>query len=467
MMRTLIQNGAVATGSDLVRADLLIEGETVALLGRDLAGRSGPVDRLVDASGLYVLPGGVDVHTHLSLWTGSALSSDDFETGTRAAAFGGTTTLVDFATPLRGGSLRQALAERRAEAAGKACIDYGFHMVVRDVTPSALSEMEALVREDGVSSFKLFTAYPGVYQVDDASLLRALQRAGRIGALAMVHAENGGAIEVLVEQALARGDTEPRCHPLTRPAVLEAEATGRCIALAEVADAPIYFVHLSSREALARVRSARQRGLRVFAETCPHYLFLTQQDLERAGPEGAKLVCSPPLRESDDADALWRGLALGELQAVATDHCPFDFSGPKQLGRASFAEIPNGLPAVETRLSLLWDGGVRTGRLSVPRFVHLTSTAPAQLFGLYPRKGTLMPGSDADVVLWDPSRPTSLDAKSLHMRVDYSPYEGLRLLGGPRQVFARGELIVDGETWLGRAGSGRFIPRGPSALLTP
>ncbi len=461
-MRTLIHNGTLATGTDLVRADLLIEGETVALLGRELEGRVGPVERRVDASGLYVLPGGIDVHTHLSLWTGAALSSDDFETGTRAAAFGGTTTVLDFAAQARGVPLRKALAERRAQADGKACVDYGLHMALREVTADAVSEMEALAREDGVSSFKLFTAYPGTYQVDDGAVLRALQQARRVGAMVMVHAENGGAIEVLVEQALARGEVAPRFHALTRPAALEAEATRRCIALAEVAKAPLYVVHVSCREALEHIAAARRAGLPVFAETCPQYLFLTQEDLEREGADGGKLVCSPPLRSRADNDALWRGLALGDLQVVATDHCPFDFCGAKQLGRESFAKIPNGLPGIEARLSLVWDGGVRTGLFDVRRFVDRTSTGPARLFGLYPKKGALLPGSDADVVVWDPSLERSLDAKRLHMRVDYSPYEGRRALGGPRLVFARGELIVDGDAFLGRAGAGRFLKRGPS-----
>jgi dihydropyrimidinase len=461
-MRTLIENGTLVTGADLLRADLLIEGEAVGLVGIGLARRVGPVDRVVDATGLYVLPGGVDVHTHLSLSTAQTVSTDDFETGTRAAAFGGTTTILDFAAQPKGGTLAQGLAERHAQARGKACIDYGFHMVVREVTRATLAQMDLLVREEGVSSFKVFMAYPGLYQLDDASILRALQQARDSGALILAHAENGGAIDVLVAQALARGETAPRFHALTRPAALEAEATGRCLALAEVAKAPLYIVHLSSREALDRVREAREKGLPAFAETCPHYLFLTRQDLDREGFEGAKFVCSPPLREREDAEALWRGLALGHVQVVATDHCPFDFRGQKELGRAHFAAIPNGLPAIETRLSLLWDGGVRGGRFDVQRFVQLTSTAPARLFGLYPKKGSLLPGADADVVVWDPQRTVSLDQGDLHMRVDYSPYEGRRALGGPRLVFARGELLVDGGEWLGSAGRGHFLRRGRS-----
>jgi len=461
-MRTLIKNGTLATGSDLAQADLVIEGETIALLGLDLAARAGPFDRVVDAAGLYVLPGGVDVHTHLELDTGATVSTDDFATGTRAAAFGGTTTIIDFAAQPKGGTLAEGLRRRHEEARGKACIDYGFHMVVREVTAGTLAEMDALCRGEGVTSFKLFTAYPGVYQVDDGALLRAMQQARASGGMILVHAENGHAIEVLVEQALARGEAAPRFHALTRPAVLEAEATGRCIALAEVAQAPLYVVHLSAPEALARVREARERGLPVHAETCPQYLFLSRPELSRDGFEGAKFVCSPPLREPGDAEALWRGLSLGQLEVVATDHCPFDYAGQKERGRARFTAIPNGLPAIETRLPLLWDGGVRAGRFDVPRFVQLTSTGPARLFGLYPKKGALLPGADADVVVWDPERPVSLDQRDLHMRVDYSPYEGRRAVGGPRLVFARGELVVEDGAFRGRAGAGRYLRRGPS-----
>jgi dihydropyrimidinase len=459
-MRTLIQNGTLATASDLFRGDLLIEDETIAMVGVGLADRVGPVDQVIDATGRYVMPGGIDPHVHLDLPCGAATSSDDFETGTRAAAFGGTTTIIDFAAQERGGTLRAGLDAALRLAEGKAAIDYAFHMTMRSITDESLAEMDELVRE-GVPSFKLFTAYPGNYMLDDGAIFRALQRTAGNGGLVLMHAENGPVIDVLVQQALARGETAPRFHALTRPARLEAEATGRCVALAEVAGAPLYIVHLSSRQALEEVRRARGRGLPVWAETCPQYLFLSQRDIEASGFEGAKVVFSPPVRDPGDAEHLWRGLALGDLALVGTDHCPFFFAGQKDLGREVFTKIPNGLPAIETRLLLLWDAGVRGGRFDVNRFVELTSTAPAKIHGLYPRKGTLVPGSDADVVVWDPERKVSLDAARLHMRTDYSPYEGRTVLGGPEKVFSRGELIVDGERWCGRAGAGRFLRREP------
>jgi len=460
-MRTLIRDGMLATAAEVFQADLLIEDETIALVGRGLADRVGPVDRVIDARGRYVLPGGIDVHVHLELALAGTVSSDDFETGTRAAAFGGTTTIIDFANQAQGGTLHEALSALRRKAENRACIDFGFHVAIRTVDARSLEEMDALVREQGVSSFKLFTAYPGSFMVDDASLFKALQRAERNGALVLVHAENGPVIDVLIEQALARGETSPKYHGLTRPARLEAEASARCIALAEIAHAPLFVVHLSAGEALEEVRRARQRGQRVWAETCPQYLYLSQRNLEEPGFESAKYVFSPPVRAPGNEEALWRGLALDDISVVSTDHCPFYLKGQKDLGRERFTRIPNGLPGIETRMMLLWDGGVRQGRFDVCRFVELTSTAPAKLFGLHPRKGTLAPGADADVVIWDPERELVLDQRALHMNVDYSPYEGRRVRGAPEKVFSRGRLIVDGEAWLGRPGDGRYLARAP------
>lgn len=460
-MRTLLQGGTVATGSDLFPADVLIEGEQVAVVGLDLARRVGPVDRTLDVRGKLVLPGGVDPHVHLQLRMGSGVvSSDDFETGTRAAAFGGTTTILDFAAQPRGGTLQAGLEERLREAEGRCCIDYGLHLSVREVGPKTLDELDALVASRKVTSFKVFTAYPGNYQLDDGAILRVLQRTARNGGLVMLHAENGPAIDVLVEQALARGETAPRHHSLTRPALLEGEATSRVITLAELAGGALYVVHLSCKEALEPVRNARARGVRVWAETCPQYLVLSQRDIEAPGFEGAKVVFSPPVRDPANHEPLWRGLALGDLATVGTDHCPFFMAGQKDLGKARFTDIPNGLPGIETRLMLLWDLGVRAGRFDVNRFVQLTATEPAKLFGLYPRKGTVAPGGDADLVVWDPERVRSLSAAALHMRTDYSPYEGRSVKGAPSLVFSRGELLVDGERWLGRAGHGRFLERG-------
>jgi dihydropyrimidinase len=461
-MRTLIRGGTVVTGSDLFPADLLIEDETILAVGQDLA-RASACDRSFDAQGKYLLPGGVDPHVHLELRMDSGVvSSDDFETGTRAAAFGGTTTVIDFAAQPKGGTLRAGLAERHREAFGKACVDYGFHMVLRSASAATLAEMDEVCADEGVSSFKLFTAYPGNYQLDDGSILRVLQRSAGNGALVLVHAENGPAIDVLVEQALARGEVAPRFHALTRPPRLEAEATGRCIALAEVAGAPLYVVHLTASEALAAVREARLRGLPILAETCPQYLCLSTKDIEAPGFEGAKVVFSPPVRAPGNEEHLWRGLALGDLAAVGTDHCPF-FLKQKELGQARFTDIPNGAPSIETRLLLLWDQGVRQGRIDLNRFVELTSTAPAKIFGLYPKKGSLAPGADADVVVWDPARKQSLSWQALHMRTDYSPYQDWTVTGSPALVFSRGELLVDGDRFLGKAGRGRFLKRSPRA----
>lgn len=455
MPTVLVRNGRVVTASDSYEADVFVDGGRVALVGQGL---SLPADRVLDASGCLVLPGGIDVHTHLDMPAGELTSADDFETGTRAAAFGGTTTVVDFATPEPGESLLSALETWRRKAEGKAAIDYGFHMAVREVGESTPGEMARLVRDEGVTSFKLYLAYPGVLQVDDAAFFRALLAAREGGALTLVHAENGGVIDVLVRRALARSETAPRYHALTRPPEAEAEATARAIALAAMAGAPLYVVHLSCAAALAHVTAARDRGLPVLAETCPQYLFLSIADYDRPGFEGARYVISPPLRQPADQEALWRGLAGGDLQVVATDHCPFTLAD-KERGRLDFSRIPNGAPGIETRMMLLWDGGVRAGRIDAQRFVELTAAGPARVFGLWPRKGTLAVGADADLVIWDPERETRLSAATLHMRVDYSPYEGRIVRGGPRVVMSRGEVIVDHGEWRGRAGRGEFLKR--------
>ena len=457
-MTALVRNGRVVTASESYEADLYVDGGRIALVGQGL---SLPADTVVDASGCLVLPGGIDAHTHLDMPAGELTSADDFETGTRAAAFGGTTTVVDFATPEPGQSLLAALETWRGKAEGKAVVDYGFHMAVREVGDATLAEMARLARDGGVTSFKLYLAYPGVLQVDDASFFRALLGARECGALTLVHAENGGVIDVLVKRALARGDTAARHHALTRPPEAEAEATARAISLATIAGAPLYVVHLSCAGALAHVTAARDRGLSVFAETCPQYLFLSIADYDRPGVEGAKFVISPPLREAADQQALWRGLARGDLQVVATDHCPFTTSD-KERGRLDFSKIPSGAPGIETRMTLLWDGGVRAGRIDAQRFVEVTATAPARIFGLWPRKGTIAVGGDADLVVWDPERESKLSAGTLHMRVDYSPYEGRVVRGAPLVVMSRGEVIVDHGEWKGRAGRGEFLARRPT-----
>jgi dihydropyrimidinase len=454
-MRTLIRNGRIVTAQDDYQADLLIEDQTISAVGRNLQVQA---DKIEDASGLLVMPGGVDVHTHLDMPFGGTVSSDDFETGTRAAAFGGTTTLIDFAIQSRGQTMRSALDTWFKKADGKAVTDYSFHMIVTDLQDAGVEEMKSLIR-DGVTSFKLFMAYPGVLMVDDATIFRALKVASKTGGLICIHAENGGVIDLIVKETLARGRKAPKYHALSRPTTAEAEATGRAIALAEMAGAPIYIVHLSCAEALNKVREARDRGLPAYAETCPQYLFLSIEDYDRPGFEGAKYVFTPPLREKWNQEELWKGLAKDQLQVISTDHCPFCFKEQKELGKDDFTKIPSGGPGVENRLALVYNGGVRTGKISLNRWVELVSTAPAKMFGLFPRKGSVSIGSDADIVLFDPEAETTISASTHHMRVDYSLYEGWKIRGVSRKVYARGKLIVDGNSFLGRAGSGSFIPR--------
>lgn len=458
-MRTLIKNGTLVTASDTFKSDILVEDERITLVGHDLASKVERIDSTIDATGKFVVPGGIDVHTHLDMPFGGATSADDFEHGTISAAFGGTTTVVDFAMQPTGGTLREGLYAWHDKAEGKAVIDYAFHMIVREIRPSTLLEMDSFIRDEGVSSFKLFTAYKNVFMVDDESIFRALMRTGENGGLIAMHAENGGAIDVLVEKALAEGKIEPKWHALTRPPRLEAEATHRVLALAEVANVPIYIVHLSAAEALEQVRIARDRGVHAFAETCPQYLFLDDSAYEEPDFGGSKYVMSPPLRAKGNNELLWRGLKTDELQMIATDHCPFCMKD-KRLGESSFAKIPNGAPGVETRMMLTWDGGVRKGRISMNRWVQLMSTAPAKLFGLYPRKGTLAPGADADIVIWDPEKETTISAKTHHSQADYNPYEGRVVKGAPMMVLSRGKVIVAGSKFVGQKGHGKFQKRG-------
>ena len=462
MATALIRNGTVLTDSGRVAADVHVEDGVITRVGQGLPPRA---DTVLDASGLYVMPGGIDAHTHLDMPAGDITSTDDFETGTIAAAHGGTTTIIDFATPEPGESLRAALDTWKAKAEGKAVIDYGFHVVVREWGPQTAAEMTDLASREGVTSFKMFMAYPGRLMVDDGAIFRALMAARDAGGLVMVHAENGGVIEVLAAEALRRGETAPGVHALTRPPRAEAEAAARAVALAEIAGAPVFIVHLSSAEALEAVREGRQRGVAVFAETCPQYLCLSDQEYGRGGFDAAKFVMSPPLRPAPHQDALWRGLAARELDTVGTDHCPFGFNDPphKQRGRGDFSKIPNGAPGIETRLMLLWDAGVRTGRITPERFVEITAAAPAKIFGLWPRKGAIAEGSDADIVLWDPDRTVTLSAATHHMRVDYSLYEGRAVTGAPDTVLSRGEIIVGRGAFFGRKGRGRFLRRAASS----
>ncbi len=455
VLRTIIRNGTVVTATETRRADVLVENGKVAAVGTsppDLA-----VDRSIDAAGKYVLPGAIDVHTHLDAPIGTTASADDFESGTIAAAFGGTTTIVDFAGPLKG-RLHDAWDAWAKKAEGRAAVDYGFHMTVAEVDDRVEREMDELVRE-GITSFKVFMAYPGRLMLDDGAIFRLLLRSRENGALVAVHAENGHVIDVLVRRALAAGKTAPKYHALTRPAAAETEATHRAIALAAMAGARIYVVHVSAAGALEAIAAARGRGVEAMAETCPQYLFLSSERYDEPGFEAAKYVMSPPLRARETQEHLWRGLACGDLQVVATDHCPFRMRDQKIAGKDDFSRIPNGAPGIEHRVTLLHDGGVRAGRVTLNRFVEIVATAPARIFGLYPRKGTIAPGSDADIVIFDPDRHTVISAATHHMKVDYNPYEGREVVGAVDTVLLRGRVIVENGRFVGGRGGGLFLKR--------
>jgi dihydropyrimidinase len=465
---TLIRNGRIVTAVDDYHADLLLKDGKIAAIGLNLD--VGPDVKVIDATGLLVFPGGVDVHTHLENTFGDSTTCDDFESGTRAAAFGGTTTIIDFAFQNQGTSPMDAITRAQAKAEQGASIDYGFHVIVTHVDDAVLGDMRHAIRHEGVSSFKMFMAYPGTVMVDDAAIFRAMRMVGEHGGMIALHAENGTVIDLLIKEALAQGHTSPKYHALTRPSILEGEATHRGIKLAELANAPVYFVHLSAKEALAHVIEARDSGIPVFAETCPHYLFFDESVYDSDDFSLAKYVMSPPLRSREAQDALWTALKTDDLQLVSTDHCPFCMKEghmgrvrQKEFGRGDFSKIPNGAPGIETRMTVIYDGGVRTGRISLNRFVELTATAPAKLFGLFPQKGTIAVGTDADVVLFDPQMEQVITAHTHdgnHGNCDYSLFEGHHVHGKVRKVFSRGELIVDERHWHGKPGRGRFIRRG-------
>jgi dihydropyrimidinase len=464
-VRTLITGGTVVNATGPVPMDVLVDGETIAAL---YAPGTASVDaETLDATGKYVIPGGIDVHTHMELPFGGTNASDTFETGTTAAAWGGVTTIVDFAVQRTGEVVQESLAAWHAKADGNCAVDYGFHMILGGVDDDALKAMDQLVDHEGITSFKLFMAYPGVFYSDDGQILRAMQKASNNGAMIMMHAENGIAIDVLAAQALSRGETDPINHGLTRPPALEGEATNRAIVLADVAGAPVYFVHLSASEALAAVASARDAGRNVFAETCPQYLYLTLEDqLGAPGFEGAKWVASPPLRSKHEHHLpdLWKGLRTDDLAVVSTDHCPFCMKDQKELGIGDFTKIPNGIGTVEHRMNLIYQGVV-DGKLSLARWVETCSTTPARLFGMYPHKGVIAPGADADIVLYDPAGKSSLGLASQHMNMDYSAWEGFEIDGRVDTVLSRGSVVVSGGVFHGRAGHGRFVRRGLSDLL--
>lgn len=458
-MSLLIKNGRIITAVDDYHADIYIEGETIKVIGKDLDMQA---DEILDAAGKLVIPGGIDPHTHMDMPFGGTYSADNFATGTRAAAHGGTTTIIDFAIQTKGHSTFEALDTWHAKAEGKASIDYSFHMILTDLDGDRVNEMTKLANE-GITSYKMFMAYPGVFYVDDGTLYRAMRRAGEDGTVICMHAENGIVIDEIVKNARAEGKTEPKWHALTRPTRMEAEGVHRAISIAEVAGVPVYIVHLSSADALEQVVLARDRGVHAFAETCPQYLFLDQSYYEKAEFEGAKYVMTPALREKWNQDHLWRGLQFGDLQTIATDHCPFCFKDQKELGRDDFSKIPNGAPGVENRMSLVFNGGVVHNRISLNKFVELTSTNAAKMFGLFPRKGTIAVGSDADIVLFDPERKETISIHNHvmhHMHVDYNTYEGMEVQGVAETVISRGKVVVRNTQYEGAPGNGKFLKRG-------
>ncbi|HLL13686.1 MAG TPA: dihydropyrimidinase [Pyrinomonadaceae bacterium] len=460
-MRVLIRNGRVVTAVDDYKADVLIEDEAVSVIGARLEMEA---DVLIDAAGKLVIPGGIDPHTHMELPFGGTQASDDFFTGTRAAAYGGTTTIIDFAVQYKGESLTEALDNWHAKAEGKTAIDYSFHLITTDLEDERVPELHRII-DEGVTSFKMFMAYPGVFLVDDATIFRAMSAAGERGGLICMHAENGIVINEIIKRALAAGRTAPKYHGLTRPTRAEAEGVHRAIAIAEMAEAPVYIVHLSCADALEQVRAARDRGLAAFAETCPQYLFLSYDNYEEPGFEGAKYVMTPPLRERWNQAELWKGLKTDDLQVISTDHCPFCMKEQKELGRDDFSKIPNGAPGVEHRVPLIYNGGVVENKISLNRFVELTSTAAAKMFGLFPRKGTIAVGSDADIVIFDPEREQTISAQTHHMNVDYSAYEGKRIKGVVETVLSRGRVVIEGGQYKGKAGDGRFLKRGTCVTM--
>ena len=459
-MSVLIKNGRVVTAVDDYHADIYVDGEAVALIGRELV---IDADTVIDAAGKLVLPGGVDPHTHLELPFGGTTTSDTFETGTRAAAYGGTTCVIDFAVQSRGMSTIEALDIWHGKAAGKTAVDYAFHMIITDLPPHRVPEMRRLA-DDGITSYKLFMAYPGAMLSDDGTIFRALRKAGEDGTLVCMHAENGIVIDELVRIALEQGEIAPKQHALTRPTRLEAEGVHRALAIAEVAHSPVYIVHLSCFDALHELRQAQARGVMAHAETCPQYLLLDVSAYDAPGFDGAKYVLTPPLREEWNQNELWRALRLKSLDVISTDHCPFCLKEQKELGRSDFSKIPNGGPGIENRMSLIYHHGVSGGRIDLNRFVELTSTAAAKIFGLFPKKGTIAVGSDADIVIFDPDREETISVhnpRTHHMNIDYSAYEGFKVKGYTETVLSRGKVVIDRGEYVGRAGDGAFVRRGP------
>lgn len=455
-MKKLIKNGTIVTATDTFRGDLLIIDGKINSIGVQLSDTDAEV---IDAKGCYILPGGVDPHTHLEMPFGGTVTKDDFESGTIAAAFGGTTTIIDFCLTDKGVPLKDSIQTWHEKAKGKAVIDYGFHLMIGEINEKVLNELPQVLEEDGISSFKVFMAYKNVLQADDETLFKTLIAAKELGALVMVHAENGDVIDYLTKKALANGQTEPIYHALTRPPELEGEATGRAAQLTALADSQLYVVHVSCGEAVEKIAEARNKGINVWGETCPQYLTLDITALEKPEFEGAKYVWSPPLREKKHQEILWNALKSGQLQTIGSDQCSFDFNGQKDLGKDDFSKIPNGGPMIEDRVSILFSEGVKKGRISLNQFVDIIATRSAKLFGLFPQKGTLAIGSDADIVIFDPNVERVISAKTHHMAVDYNAFEGLKITGEPISVLIRGEFVVRDKKFVGNLGSGKFLKR--------
>lgn len=455
-MKKIIRNGTIVTATDTYKADILIEENKITAIGLNLDCTNVEV---IDASGHYIFPGGVDPHTHLDMPFGGTVTKDDFESGTIAAAFGGTTTIIDFCLTKKGEPLQKAIETWHEKSKNKAVIDYSFHLMIGEINDEVLKELPRVIEKEGITSFKVFMAYKNVFQADDATLYRTLLAAKEYGALVMVHAENGDVVDYLINQALAEGKTEPIYHALTRPPEVEGEATGRAATLTGLANSQLYVVHVTCAEAVEKITEARNNGIDIWGETCPQYLMLDQSMLEKPDFEGAKYVWSPPLREKWNQDVLWNALKNGNLQTLGSDQCSFDFKGQKDLGREDFSKIPNGGPMIEDRVSILFSEGVKKGRISLNQFVDISSTRSAKLFGLYPGKGTIAVGSDADLVIFDPNIKRTISSETHHMAVDYNAFEGMEVTGEPVSVLVRGEFVIREKQFVGNAGSGQYLKR--------
>ncbi len=473
-MKMLIKSGTLITASEVFRADILVDGEKITQIGKNIEVSEAEVE-VINAEGMLVMPGGIDPHTHFDLPMFDTVSSDDHYTGHKAAAFGGTTTVMDF-VPQGKATLAESVQVWREKADPKAAVDFSFHMNITRLDAEISAEIPELIGM-GISSLKVFTAYNNRLRLADGDIYRVMRIAKEHGFLTMLHAENGDVIEVLVREALDAGHISPEWHARTRPAWGAVESTLRAIALSAQTDAPLYIVHMNVGGEVDQLRYGRARDVPVMGETCPAYLFFTIDHLRR--PDGAKWVCSPPMRTEQDNAGLWRGISDGTIQTIGTDHCPFFFDGTtpityegatvaipgKELGKDDFTKIPNGLPGVGDRLPILWTYGVRAGKITANQFVALTSTNPAKVFGIYPQKGALLPGADADIVIWDPERRLTYGVAHAHHRTDYNLFEGWELIGYPQKVFLRGKMIVDGERWLGAAGMGKFIKRSTGSTI--